>query len=74
MKQQWPASNSHWRSIRLLLSIARLPLLRAAPALSIILATEAEGKPSDDPQLWVYLGTALALVLLGGAFAGLTIA
>lgn len=28
----------------------------------------------DDTGLWAYLGTAVALVLLGGAFAGLTIA
>lgn len=31
-------------------------------------------KPADDPGLWVYLGTGVALVLLGGVFAGLTIA
>lgn len=31
-------------------------------------------KSPDDPQLWVYLGVAIALVLLGGVFAGLTIA
>ena len=31
-------------------------------------------KDPDDASLWVYLGTAIALVLLGGAFAGLTIA
>ncbi|KAF2092547.1 DUF21-domain-containing protein, partial [Rhizodiscina lignyota] len=31
-------------------------------------------KPADSPSLWAYLGTAVALVLLGGVFAGLTIA
>ena len=31
-------------------------------------------KSPDDPNLYVYLGIAVALVLLGGAFAGLTIA
>ena len=31
-------------------------------------------KSPDDPNLWAYLGVAVALVLLGGAFAGLTIA
>lgn len=31
-------------------------------------------KAPDDPSLWVYLGIAAVLVLLGGAFAGLTIA
>lgn len=35
---------------------------------------DVEPKPADDPSLWVYLGTAVVLVLLGGAFAGLTIA
>lgn len=29
---------------------------------------------ADDPSLWLYLGIAAVLVLLGGAFAGLTIA
>lgn len=28
----------------------------------------------EDAQLWLYLGIAAVLVLLGGAFAGLTIA
>lgn len=28
----------------------------------------------DKPTLWIYLAVAIALVLLGGAFAGLTIA
>lgn len=35
---------------------------------------EAKPKPASDPSLYAYLGTAIALVLLGGAFAGLTIA
>ena len=29
---------------------------------------------ADKPTLWIYLAVAIALVLLGGAFAGLTIA
>jgi metal transporter CNNM len=29
---------------------------------------------ADDPSLWLYLTVAAVLVLLGGAFAGLTIA
>jgi len=28
----------------------------------------------DDPSLWIFLVTAVILVLVGGAFAGLTIA
>ena len=35
---------------------------------------EDEGKTSGGPSLWLYLSVAAALVLLGGAFAGLTIA
>lgn len=35
---------------------------------------EPEGKPAGDPSLWLYLSVAALLVLLGGAFAGLTIA
>ncbi|KAI9769142.1 MAG: hypothetical protein M1840_004493 [Geoglossum simile] len=62
--------------------VANLPFLRASP-LSAPSASSAsptfpfaagEGKPPEDPRLWIYLSTAVALVLLGGAFAGLTIA
>jgi len=49
-----------------------LGVTKAFPIVSIF--EEDEGKPADDPQLWAYLGVAAALVLLGGAFAGLTIA
>ena len=38
------------------------------------LAEEPKPMPADDASLWVYLSIAAALVLLGGAFAGLTIA
>ena len=31
-------------------------------------------KDTEDPSLWLYLSMAAVLVLLGGAFAGLTIA
>ena len=31
-------------------------------------------KSPDDAGLWIYLGVAIALVLAGGVFAGLTIA
>jgi metal transporter CNNM len=37
-------------------------------------ADEDLPKDSSDPQLWLYLGIAIALVLAGGVFAGLTIA
>jgi hypothetical protein len=61
----------------LLLAIAQLPFVRAAPihASSFLFASQKdEGMPPDDPDLWLYLGVAAFLVLLGGAFAGLTIA
>ncbi|KZF21153.1 DUF21-domain-containing protein [Xylona heveae TC161] len=56
--------------------LANLPMLRAAPLLSSfpVILDAPEGKPPTDPRLWVYLGVAVVLVLLGGAFAGLTIA
>ena len=33
-----------------------------------------EPRSPEDAELWIYLSVALVLVLLGGAFAGLTIA
>jgi len=58
-----------------------LPLASAAP-LGLwergVNAFEGAGEPDpkspNEPSLWIYLGVALVLVLLGGAFAGLTIA
>jgi metal transporter CNNM len=59
-----------------LLSLTQLPLVHAAPiSISSIFSTEKEkAQPAGGPGLWLYLGFASALVLLGGAFAGLTIA
>jgi len=69
------------------LAIARLlllPLASAAPAAlktglrihNIMINDDDDELPKspDDPDLWIYLSVAVALVLLGGAFAGLTIA
>jgi metal transporter CNNM len=57
------------------LVIAQLPLASAAPASFGILGIQDDpAKPPSDPSLWLYLSVALALVLGGGAFAGLTIA
>jgi hypothetical protein len=59
------------------LALAQLPVVQAIPLhVSSILGTQKgpEPKEPDDPSLWLYLGVAAALVLLGGAFAGLTIA
>ena len=61
----------------LLLAVAQSPLVRAAPfhASSVLFTRDKdEEKEPDDPSLWLYLGVAAFLVLLGGAFAGLTIA
>lgn len=57
-------------------AIACAPFAHAAPLDrgTFDILKEDEGKPAEDPSLWAYLGTAVALVLLGGAFAGLTIA
>ena len=71
-------------AVLLLAKTLFLPLASAAPTLSLSLlprslsALSEDGdespKSPDDPNLYVYLGIAIALVLLGGAFAGLTIA
>lgn len=61
----------------LLVTIAQTPLARAAPLFISTLVSaqeEPEGKTPADPSLWIYLSVAAFLVLLGGAFAGLTIA
>lgn len=60
---------------RLLLPfISRFPIAAALPVLSSSIATGEHGTPSDEPSFWMYLLVAAALVISGGAFAGLTIA
>lgn len=60
----------------LVYTFTALPLLRAAPLKNGGFTTFVEDPPMspDKPTLWIYLSVAIALVLLGGAFAGLTIA
>ncbi|EGC49482.1 DUF21 and CBS domain-containing protein [Histoplasma capsulatum var. duboisii H88] len=59
----------------LFLAIAHFPTTYAFPILgSLQLRDQEHGNPSDDPGLWLYLSVAAALVISGGAFAGLTIA
>jgi hypothetical protein len=41
---------------------------------SVGITEELDTKAPEDPSLWIYLAVAVLLVLLGGAFAGLTIA
>jgi len=53
------------------------PLVQAAPLhASRLVFTQDEDLPKDpkDASLWIYLAVATFLVLLGGVFAGLTIA
>ncbi|KAL6709812.1 cell agglutination protein Mam3 [Coniothyrium glycines] len=54
------------------------PMVKALPVAGIIHAlhggAEPEPLPANDASLWLYLGIAIALVLAGGVFAGLTIA
>ncbi len=57
----------------LLVGTLHLGITYARPIVSR-LEDEDEPKSTNDPGLYIYLGTAIALVLLGGAFAGLTIA
>ncbi|GAB7337977.1 hypothetical protein MBLNU457_4353t1 [Dothideomycetes sp. NU457] len=61
---------------KLLVLLVQIPLSYAAPLFPRALRALEEEPPKspDDPDLWVYLGVAVVLVLLGGAFAGLTIA
>ena len=60
------------------LGIVNFPLLGAAPTRRwpVVPFAEDDDDPMspDKPTLWIYLAIAIALVLLGGAFAGLTIA
>ena len=60
----------------LFVALCKLPGLLAAPVEMglVTLFKEEKPMPPDNPTLWIYLGVAIGLVLLGGAFAGLTIA
>ena len=61
----------------LFLGLCQVSHVSAAPVTQFLgITKEKEDLPKDteDPSLWLYLGVAAILVLLGGAFAGLTIA
>ncbi|PGH14307.1 hypothetical protein AJ79_03129 [Helicocarpus griseus UAMH5409] len=61
----------------LFLAIAQIPSVSAYPIFEAAVhlqKREEDGKSPDDPSLWLYISVAAALVLIGGAFAGLTIA
>lgn len=55
-------------------SVAAAPLADLSHKHLPTVFKQAEEPDADDPSLWLYLGIAAILVLLGGAFAGLTIA
>lgn len=65
-----------------LAKLCLIPLASAAPlgifsrdgSARILESDEDLPKDPGDPSLWIYIGVAIALVLTGGAFAGLTIA
>ena len=74
----YPAARPMLLSMAKLFMLGFLPLLRAAPQLKTPFTVFAEDEEPPmsptKPTLWIYLAVAIALVLLGGAFAGLTIA
>ena len=57
-------------------ALCKIPGLLAAPVeMGLVTVLEEElPMPPNNPTLWIYLSVAIGLVLLGGAFAGLTIA
>ncbi|KAI9666046.1 MAG: hypothetical protein M1821_003981 [Bathelium mastoideum] len=60
----------------LCLFIAQLPTICAAPLdhFRALADVQLSTKELQNGEFWAYIGIAIALVLLGGAFAGLTIA
>lgn len=59
----------------LFLGLSQTATVAAAPITSYLGITSHHEHPDpDDASLWLYLLVAAVLVLLGGAFAGLTIA
>lgn len=76
LSPRYGAASPQWMRISrvlgpLFFALGSIPAGFAAPLLRV---AKEEAHPAEDASLWVYLGTAVALVLLGGVFAGLTIA
>lgn len=61
---------------RILLMLFNLPQIRGRPVRLGLAAVVEEEPPlsPDSPTLWIYMAVAVGLVVLGGVFAGLTIA
>jgi len=61
---------------RIVLMLFNIPQIRALPVRLGLAAVVEEDPPlsPDNPTLWIYLAVAVGLVVLGGIFAGLTIA
>jgi len=59
----------------LYLGICKLSAVSAAPLIQLVgIESKKHLGDVEDPSLWLYLSVAFVLVLLGGVFAGLTIA
>lgn len=58
------------------LAVSALPFVRSHPLYPLYSSMETSEQPLDaaNATLWIYLAVACILVLLGGVFAGLTIA
>ncbi|KAL4947700.1 hypothetical protein BDW69DRAFT_177915 [Aspergillus filifer] len=59
---------------KLVLLAIHFPLRNAFPLTPDTFSVAEEEPSTSDPELWINLGVAVALVLIGGVFAGLTIA
>ena len=58
----------------LMLVLSQISHVAASPLRKYLEKVKEDAPEAEDPSLWLYLLTAAILVLLGGAFAGLTIA
>ena len=58
----------------LLLGLTHISHVAAAPLIEHLSQAKHDAPVEEEASLWLYLTIAAVLVLLGGAFAGLTIA
>jgi metal transporter CNNM len=58
----------------LILILSQISHVAASPLRKYFPHVKEDAPEAQDPSLWLYLLVAAILVLLGGAFAGLTIA